>query len=95
MHGRFKKYVSVLLDEMMEGVRLEIEKGERYSRLKHRKIKLGKQLIESLPQDKQHLFFEYEETANAQSSHIEDYVYRKGIFHGVRISGFFIKLFRL
>jgi hypothetical protein len=93
MYSRFKKCASVLLDEMLEGVRLEYaSKSKRYRNVKSRKIELGQQIIEILPEDKRHLFFEYEESADTQSSHLEDYIYRKGIFHGIRLSGFFMKL---
>jgi hypothetical protein len=95
MYSRFKKYASVLLDEMLEGVRLEYaSKSRRYRNVKSRKIELGQQIIEILPEDKKHLFFEYEECADTQSCHLEDYIYRKGIFHGIRLSGFFMKLFK-
>jgi hypothetical protein len=95
MYSRFKKYASVLLDEMLEGVRLEYaSKSRRYRNVKSRKIEIGQQIIESLPEDKRHLFFEYEECADTQSCHLEDYIYRKGIFHGIRLSGFFMKLFK-
>jgi hypothetical protein len=95
MYNRFKKYASVLLDEMLEGVRLEYaSKSKCYRNIKSRKIELGQQIIESLPEDKRHLFFEYEGSANTQSCHLEDYIYRTGIFHGIRLSGFFMKLFK-
>jgi hypothetical protein len=95
MYSRFKKYASALLDEMVEGLKLEYaSKSKHYRNVKNRKIELGQQIIDSLPKDKRHLFFEYEESANTQSFHLEDYIYRKGIFHGIRLSGFFMKLFK-
>ena len=95
MYGRFKELVSILLDEMVEGVRLEyISKSKRYKRLKGRKKRLSQQILESLSDDKQYLFLEYEESVNAQNALLEDYLYRKGFFHGIRLSGFFMKLFK-
>jgi hypothetical protein len=95
MYNRLKKCASVLLDEMVEALRLEYASKSRcYRNVKSRKIELGQQIIESLPKDKRHLFFEYEESADTQSCHLEDYIYRKGIFHGIRLSGFFMKLFK-
>jgi hypothetical protein len=58
MYSRFKKCASVLLDEMLEGMRLEYSsKSRRYRNVKSRKIELGQQIIDSLPEDKRHLFF--------------------------------------
>ena len=95
MYGRFKELVSILLDEMVEGVRLEyITESKRYKRLKSKKKRLSKQILESLSDDKQYLFLEYEESVNTQNALLEDYIYRKGIFHGIRLSSFFIKLFK-
>ena len=96
MYGRFKKYVSAFLDEMTEGVRLEyMEKSKRYKMLQSKKRRLQSKVIESIPEDKQELFFEYEETVSLQYAFIEDYIYRRGIFHGIRVSGIFIKLLNL
>ena len=94
MYGRFKKYFSAFLDEMTEGVRLEyMEKSKRYKMLQSKKRRLQSKVIESIPKDKQELFFEYEEAVGLQYAFIEDYIYRRGIFHGIRVSCIFIKLF--
>jgi hypothetical protein len=96
MYGRFKKCVSTFLDEMVEGVKSQYtSKSKRYEKLTSKKRKLVRQIIESLPHDKQHLFFEYEESVNVQNSLMENYIYRKGIFHGIRLSRILIKLLRL
>ncbi|OPZ90493.1 MAG: hypothetical protein BWY74_02305 [Firmicutes bacterium ADurb.Bin419] len=95
MYDRFKKYISILLDEMVEGVRLEyISKSKRYRKLQRKKRRLQHQILNNLPEDKQHLLFEYEESVNAQNAYMEDYIYRKGIFHGIRLSSISIRLFK-
>ena len=92
---RFKELVSSLLNEMVERVRLEyISKSKRYKRLRGKKKRLSQEIIKNLPDNKQYLFLEYEESINAQNALMEDYLYRKGIFDGMRLSSFFIKLFK-
>ena len=93
MQDRVKKYVSILMDEMTEGARLEyMAKSKRYKRLNVKSQKLYELVIASIPQDKQNLFVDYEECNNSQNALLEDYIYRRAFFQGIRLSGFFARL---
>lgn len=85
MNDRVKKYVSILMDEMTEGARLEyMAKSKWYKRLNVKAQKLHKRS----------LFIAYEECINLQNALLEDYIYRRAFFQGIRLARVFAKLLK-
>lgn len=95
MYKSFKKYFTFFLDEMTESIRIGYtSKSNRYKKLNRKMEKLQKEIIESMPEDKQSLFLKHEECINSMDSLADDYIYRKGLFHGIRIAILCIRIFR-
>lgn len=93
MTNKFMKTaIDIRLKEIMNHIST---KKRRYIKARNKIRKIQEEIIEKLPEANKNLLFRYEEEESFKDSIIQEFIYKKGLIDGIKISNMCRKISNL